>query len=698
MLQFVKNIKIGTKIISGYVIALVLMGIVAWIALNRLAVINVTVDGLVNNLATEMTLSEDIITSILLTRLHVNKYISSHDEDDYKNYSETMAELKKLLTTATTEIHHPQRQLQVKEIHANTADYEKFFTETVQLINSRDTTVNELLNVKGPLIEEKLEALRNSAYSENDSNIMYATATIVRGFLLMRLEIFKYLDEGEEEWLEKYHERHQQTQTGLNELEKIVRSTHFASAYQEIRTAIETYHNAFVKMATVYARQHTVVRDHLDVLGPHIRKIADSMTDSVSTDFQQAKADTEALLNNTQKLLLSVVSIAIVVGLLLGFIISRSITRPLGQAVALSTKLAAGDLSARVDVTHMGKDEGGTLLFAMNSMAEILQKIIHESGQVLGLFAEGDLRARVRAEFIGDFAQIKSALNDTAERLQNIIREVNTAAAQIDTAAQQVSSTAQSLSQGNGEQAATLEQVTSSVEQMSASVAQNAENANNTNQIATNSANLTTQGGQAVQNTVRAMQEIAERIRIIEEIAYQTNLLALNAAIEAARAGEHGRGFAVVAVEVRNLAERSQIAAQEIGKVAAESVKISDRAGQMLEEIVPHIEKTALLVQEIAAASNEQNNGIQQVNMAMQQLDKVTQNNAAAAEELAATSEEMAGQAGSLQQIMGYFIIGDQEQRTLKDKKKNIPEQPSYNSATLKPHKNHAPDADFVKF
>jgi methyl-accepting chemotaxis protein len=192
---------------------------------------------------------------------------------------------------------------------------------------------------------------------------------------------------------------------------------------------------------------------------------------------------------------------------------------------------------------------------------------------------------------------------------------------------------------------------------MSATIVQNADNARQTESMASGSAKNAEQGGAAVQETLSAMKTIAERIGIIEEIAYQTNLLALNAAIEAARAGEHGKGFAVVASEVRKLAERSQKAAKEIGSLASSSTEVAERSGKLLHELVPTIRKTADLVQEVAAASAEQSAGVAQVSKAMSSVDQVTQRNATAAEELSSTAEEMAAQAEALQQLISFFVL-----------------------------------------
>ena len=190
-----------------------------------------------------------------------------------------------------------------------------------------------------------------------------------------------------------------------------------------------------------------------------------------------------------------------------------------------------------------------------------------------------------------------------------------------------------------------------------ASISQNTENAKVTDGMAAKAAKEAAEGGEAVNSTVVAMKQIADKIGIIDDIAYQTNLLALNAAIVAARAGEHGKGFAVVAAEVRKLAERSQVAAQEIGELAGSSVKMAEKAGKLLDEMVPSIKKTSDLVQEIAAASQEQTAGVGQINGAMGQLNQATQQNASASEELAATAEEMGGQAGQLQDLMSFFRL-----------------------------------------
>jgi methyl-accepting chemotaxis protein len=251
-----------------------------------------------------------------------------------------------------------------------------------------------------------------------------------------------------------------------------------------------------------------------------------------------------------------------------------------------------------------------------------------------------------------------------SERLTGVVRQIADAANTIVAGSQQLSSSAEQLAHGANDQAASAEKASSAMEQISTSVAQNAENARHTEKTATLSAESAVTGEKAIADAVHVMREIGSKIGIIEEIARQTNMLALNAAIEAARAGEHGRGFAVVAAEVRKLAERSQSAAGEIGELSVRSMAVSDNARQVLQKMVPEIRKTATLVQEISAASREQDQGAKQVNDSLQQLNQIVQGNAAASEQVAATAEELNEQAANLGKTIAFFkLSADSDER-----------------------------------
>jgi methyl-accepting chemotaxis protein len=326
---------------------------------------------------------------------------------------------------------------------------------------------------------------------------------------------------------------------------------------------------------------------------------------------------------------------------------------PLNVAARYVDMISKGDVPPQITDTYNGdfnniKNNLNVLVVAMNDITAAAEEV-----------ANGNLTVELRERSPQD--KLMQALAAMVAGLTRTVSDIRAIAGEVSAASQSISTASIQVSKGASAQAAAAEEASSSMEEMVSNIKQNADNAQQTDKIANKSAKDAQESGKSVLEAVAAMKEIANKISIIEEIARQTNLLALNAAIEAARAGEHGKGFAVVAAEVRKLAERSQKAAGEINQLSATTLKVSEKSGEMLDKLVPDIQRTAELVQEITAASKEQDTGAEQINKALQQLEQVIQQNASASEEMASTTEELTGQSDQLVSALSFFHTGDEE-------------------------------------
>jgi methyl-accepting chemotaxis protein len=493
----------------------------------------------------------------------------------------------------------------------------------------------------------------------HDAKLMQlASAAQVNGLQLRRYEKDAFLNVGDQQksadYVEKWKKEHGELDVELNTLEEVTTLPADKELVRGIRADLSTYTIGFQSVLQQISEKaiHTPA-DANGAMVPFkddIRRMDAALEEFALKNIERMDSKEKVVLDSaarTRATMWTVFIAGILVVFFMTVTVTRSITRPIMEVVSIAEKLAEGE--SDLQITSSGRDETGMLLEAMKRMIASNNEMVAAATGI----ASGDLRVRVTPR--SDRDTLGTALANMIDRLTEIIGEVRSGAASLTVASSQISTSAQSLSQGTSEQASSVEETTSSLQEMSASITQNAENSSQMEQMAVKGTADADESAQAVRQSVEAMTKIAQKISIIEEIAYQTNLLALNAAIEAARAGEHGRGFAVVATEVRKLAERSQFAAKDIGELASSSVDVAQRSGRLLTDLVPTIRRTADLVREVTAASLEQSGGVSQINRAMTLVDQVTQRNASASEELASTAEEMSSQAEALQQTIAYF-------------------------------------------
>ncbi len=449
---------------------------------------------------------------------------------------------------------------------------------------------------------------------------------------------------------------------GLTKFDQLFERNHDTPSLEQLEdleTAFEQYYEEGKVMVNAYLTRgieagNKIMKDFDNTAEALERKMEDFKNTQVNEAGSMIKAIVDAV-SNVRRVMLSLSGLVIVLSLATAFFITRSITLPVNGLVSILKNIAKGDLSQNINIYQ--KDEIGILADALRGMVTNLKATAQMAEQI----AKGNLTVSVNV--LSEKDVLGNALTDMVNRLQDIVRDVKTAAENVASGSQALSAGSTEMSQGTTEQAAAAEQASSSMEQMTANIRQNSDNAMQTEKIALKAAQDVQESGSAVIDTGLAIRKIAKKISIIEEIARQTHMLSLNATIEAARAEEYGKGFGVVASEVRALAERSQTAVVEIMELADTTLTVGEKAAEMLTNLVPDIQKTAELVQEITVASREQHSGAEQNNRAIQQLDQVIQQNVSSSEELASTAEELAAQSEHLQGAIEFFKVDDSGQK-----------------------------------
>jgi len=426
------NLKVGTKIFSGFLIILVLMAVVGGLAIFQITRIDATVTDLADHLAKDQHLSDQMVSRILLVRFYANKYIRRQQPDDLNRFNEEFAHFEALLAEAGKEITKEERVKMLTTIKAGVQEYGKHFAKVTRLMDKRHKMLREELNVQGPLAEQKLEQLRESAFQAEDATASFYAGNAQRALLLMRLDAFKYLEEGKQQWIQKFKERYQEAQAAFKKLDAELQDATHRQLAQEAKAAVNLYHQGFTGLQADYARQNQIIENQLNVIGPQIRKTASKMSASVGTDFEATNQATHALVSYTWIELLITMSLAILVGLGLGFAISRSITTPLATLIGMSNKMVAGNLSQMVDIKSrdemsqitLRQDEMGDIGRAFDALANYFKAVIEDFVQISQGLATGNLRVTPQAEYKGDFIQIKKALEIALSNLRRVIEDI----------------------------------------------------------------------------------------------------------------------------------------------------------------------------------------------------------------------------------------------------------------------------------
>ena len=680
-----KNMKLGVKIIAGYVVVIILLAALGGVALQRLNQIDLTVEDLTGNLAVDQGIVDDTLARSLRARFRAAKHIESGSQSDLDRYQEHMDIIDTLLAEADVEIQDLERVEMLTGLKGDIAEFDQNFTQVEELIDERNEVVTGILDVQGPLGEEKLRQLRASAFQDDDATAANYAGDAQAALLLMRFNAFKYLQDGDETYVDLLDQRYDEAMSAFAALDRELQDPARRQLSEEAKAAVESYDAAFVTLREGYVLQNQLEAS-LDEIGPKLEAWGVGLSDSVSEDFEAATTSSHQLVSSSVAILIVFIVVAVVVGLGLGILITRSITGPVSKVVQASQQIAEVDLDTLA--VEMDALAHGDLT---RSLKIVAQPLAIDSQDEIGILAKAfdtiiERLQNTGTAFDGMTENLRGSMSQVAENAASLSaasEQLSAAADQSGSATTQITSTIQEVAKGTQQQAASVTNTASSVEQLtraidgvskgseeqaeavnqasqitsqiSSTIEQVAGNAQAVTENATSASEAAENGSRTIEQTISGMHTIRDKVGVsakrvqemgersdaigaivdtITDIASQTNLLALNAAIEAARAGEHGKGFAVVADEVRKLAERSAVATNEIGDLIKEIQRTVTDAVAAMDEGSQEVESGV-------ERANEAGGALSDIMEAIEAVRQQSEQTAAASEEMSAASGEL---------------------------------------------------------
>lgn len=601
-MTFFQHRKVGFKILAGYCLILALMGVVSTMTIVQMSRLSSDFNRLSQESSEQQSLVRSIIMEIYRMRVAVIKYTSYQRSIDLDDYNKAVSELKNLLDVANRTLVEAEQRSGLDKFNSHFKDYQTTFEKVIRLLSDRQKIMAEVMDVQGPLANQKLDELFKQAVQSKQQSLLSSEVTTAgKAITLMRLDLFKYLVEGEEVWVRNFEERHQQILGALTPLESLLPDAGARQLVTEAKAAVRAYVAGFQTIVSDYTQQNQLFKDVLEALGTAMRQDALAAGEGVQASL---KTQSEAAIAFARQILWVVVTltlVAIVVSLFIGGVTTKAMARPLALLVKAANRVAEGDLGSVV-----AEPGNNPMLQRRDEIGEI--------GQA--------------------FAQMIASLQQLTGRTLEVTASLSAATREISAVASQQAAT-------TAEQAAAVNETTATIEEVRRTAEQSSERAQMVSEMAGNSLTLADGGLLAVKNaedgmlslkdqvrqiaeTILALseqtQQIGEIIATVNDIADQSNLLALNAAMEAARAGEAGKSFAVVAGEVRNLAEQSRQATRQVSGILGDIQKAANTAVMVTEQGTRRAEHGLSLAQTTAGAIRTMREQIQQVTQAAQQI------------------------------------------------------------------------------